>query len=240
LATAGSGTITVSGLNPSTSYTFTVRATNSAGQGPASAASNSITTALPAIGQAYAGGFFAGQISTTANSVATHNLVIGPLSSAQNASVQWKTFNNATAGTSSVIDGPTNSSNMNNPNHPAAQFCEGLTIGGFSDWYSPAKNELEVCYFNLNPTTGSNSTSSGTNTNAVPSRGSNYTIGTPAQTSVAAFQSGGSEAFSAARYWSSTEVYATAAWAQFFGGGSQSNSPKNYAYNVRAVRRLPV
>jgi hypothetical protein len=24
----------------------------------------------------------------------------------------------------------------------AAQFCEGLTIGGFSDWYMPAKNEL--------------------------------------------------------------------------------------------------
>jgi hypothetical protein len=44
LATAGSGTITVSGLSPTTSYTFTVRATNSVGQGAASAASNSITT----------------------------------------------------------------------------------------------------------------------------------------------------------------------------------------------------
>jgi hypothetical protein len=44
LATAGSGTITVSGLSPSTAYTFTVRATNSVGQGAASAASNSITT----------------------------------------------------------------------------------------------------------------------------------------------------------------------------------------------------
>jgi hypothetical protein len=44
LATAGSGTITVSGLSPTTSYTFTVRATNSVGQSAASAASNSITT----------------------------------------------------------------------------------------------------------------------------------------------------------------------------------------------------
>jgi hypothetical protein len=44
LATAGSGTITVSGLNPVTSYTFTVTATNSAGTSAASAASNSITT----------------------------------------------------------------------------------------------------------------------------------------------------------------------------------------------------
>jgi hypothetical protein len=241
LAQAGSGTITVSGLDPSTSYTFTVRATNSAGQGPASSASNSITTALPAIGQAYAGGFFAGQISTTANGVATHNLVIGPLSSAQNASKQWKTTNTTTAGTSSNIDGPTNSSNMNNASHPAAQFCEGLTIGGFSDWYMPAKNELDVCYFNLKPTTTSNNTSSGTNTNAVPSRGSNYTSGTPARTSAAAFQSGGSEAFAEANYWSSTETSATLAWNQFFGTGNQGNGLlKGYATSVRAVRRLPV
>ena len=33
---------------------------------------------------------------------------------------------------------------MNDANHPAAQFCEGLTIGGFSDWYMPAKNEQEA------------------------------------------------------------------------------------------------
>jgi hypothetical protein len=44
LAQAGSGTITVSGLSAVTSYTFTVTATNSAGTGAASAASNSITT----------------------------------------------------------------------------------------------------------------------------------------------------------------------------------------------------
>ena len=45
LSQAGSGTITVSGLTAETSYTFTVRATNSVGQSAASAASNSITTA---------------------------------------------------------------------------------------------------------------------------------------------------------------------------------------------------
>jgi alpha-tubulin suppressor-like RCC1 family protein len=41
---AGSGTITVTGLSPSTSYTFTVTATNAVGTSAASAASNSITT----------------------------------------------------------------------------------------------------------------------------------------------------------------------------------------------------
>ena len=45
LSQAGSGTITVSGLSPNTSYTFTVYATNAVGNSASSAASNSITTA---------------------------------------------------------------------------------------------------------------------------------------------------------------------------------------------------
>jgi hypothetical protein len=131
----------------------------------------------PAIGSAYGGGFFAGRIEQNGT---IYDLVVAPKSSGENSSKQWKTANTSTSGTSSVIDGPTNSANMNNATHPAAQFCEGLTIGGFSDWYMPAKNELEVCYFNLKPTTDSNSTSSGANTNAFPSRESNYTAGSPA------------------------------------------------------------
>jgi hypothetical protein len=39
----------------------------------------------------------------------------------------------------------------------------------------------------------------------VPERTVNRTAGAPAQTSVAAFQSGGAEAFVAAGHWSSTE-----------------------------------
>lgn len=37
---------------------------------------------------------------------------------------------------------------MNNASHPAAQFCRSRTIGGFTDWYLPAKNELNVIYTN--------------------------------------------------------------------------------------------
>lgn len=50
VSTSGSGTITVTGLTTGTTYTFTVKANNSAGSSAASAASNSITPA--AIGQA--------------------------------------------------------------------------------------------------------------------------------------------------------------------------------------------
>jgi len=204
-----------------------------------------ISTAPPpptTIGQAYAGGFWAGQISTAGNGIADYNLVVAPVASGQNNSKQWKTSDTLTAGTNSVIDGPTNSANMNNASHPAAQFCEGLTIGGFSDWYMPAKNELEVCYYNLKPTTYVNTTSSGTNTNAVPSRGSNYTSGTPAQTSATDFKSGGAEAFASGVYWSSTQVFNSEffAWRQYFLNGEQDYRAKTNYYRVRAVRRVAV
>jgi len=194
------------------------------------------------IGQAYGGGFYAGQISTTANGVATHYLVIGPLSTAQNASKQWKTSNTETTGTDSLIDGPTNSSNMNNASHPAAQFCEGLTIGGYSDWYMPAKDELDVCYYNLKPTTTSNAAGAGVNIYAVPRRDSTWTSGTPAQTSAAAFQSGGAQAFAADFYWSSTQrnVALDTAWRISFDNGVPNSDSKTTSLRVRAVRRVPV
>lgn len=240
LSQAGSGTITVSGLSAATSYTFTVTATNAIGTSAASAASNSITT-LPVIGQAFGGGFFAGQISTAGNSIADYNLVVGPVASAQTSGVEWKTSATTTAGTSSVIDGPANSSAMNNASHPAAQFCEGRTIGGFSDWYSPAKNELEVCYYNLKATTTSNQTGvSGINANAVPARSSTYTAGDPPQTSATVFKSGGAEAFDTQYFWSSSENNSTRGWAQFFDTGNQNGLTKNYAYRVRAIRRVAV
>jgi hypothetical protein len=204
----------------------------------------SFGAAIPDIGAAYEGGFFAGQISTAGNGVADYNLVIAPRSSGQNGSIKYSNDVYAnTPGASSVIDGPTNSANLNNPANPAAFFCEGLTIGGFSDWYMPAKNELEVCYFNLKPTTASNSTSSGTNTNAVPSRGSNYTAGNPAQTAATDFQTGNTEDFNGVIYYSSTQTGGPSiftAAATIFSDGTQANDTKDNDRNVRAVRRVAV
>jgi Protein of unknown function (DUF1566)/Fibronectin type III domain len=237
IGTGASSPVTVSGLTNGTAYTFKVFATNAYGPSPLSAASNSVTPNL-VIGQALGGGFFAGQIGVAG--VATHNLVVGPVASAQSA-LQWKIVNTSTAGTSSVIDGPANSTAMNDVTHPAAQFCEGLTIGGFSDWYMPAKNELEVCYYNLKPTTASNNTNTGINANAVPARASNYTAGNPAQTTAAVFvTSTGAEAFVAVTYWSSTESSAPSAWSQVFSFGYQYGGSKTYSNRVRAIRRVAV
>ena len=198
----------------------------------------------PQIGEAYGGGYYAGQISTAGNGVASHNLVVAPVSTGQSTNKRWKTSTTSTPGTSSVIDGPANSSAMNNADHPAAQFCEGLSIGGYTDWYMPAKNELEVCYYNLKPTTNANNTGYGANANAVPSRSSTtYTSGTPAQTSATDFKSGGSQAFAGVAgvfYWSSTEYNYLSAWAQWFQFGAQYFTTKTGLYNVRAVRRVAV
>ena len=201
------------------------------------------------IGQVFGGGFYAGEISTTANSVATHYLVIGPRSTAQSGTtLQWKTSNTVTTGTFSAIEGPANTAAMiaaGAAAHPSGQFCDNLVVGGFSDWYMPARNELEVCYFNLKPTTAANSTSWGINPNAVPARASNYTSGTPAQTSATAFQTGGSEAFDFANYWTSTAntpqgPFGYQAWFINVNTGGQYLGSQANPYRVRAIRRVPV
>jgi hypothetical protein len=242
-ASGASSPITVTGLT-AVPFTVTVVAVNSYGPSASSAASNSVTPALP-IGSAYEGGFFAGQISTAGNGVADYNLVIGPVASAQSSSKVWKNAATTTVGADSVIDGPQNTADMvaagNSTVFPAAHFCNDLVIGGFSDWYMPAKNELEVCYYNLKPTTTSNNTSAGTNTNAVPSRGSNYTAGDPAQTSAADFKSTGTEDFTAIGYWSSSEYSAYGAWFQNFNTGNQGYyGGKTNDRHVRAIRRVAV
>ena len=196
---------------------------------------------LPAIGDAYEGGFFAGYISHTANGVATHGLIVAPSASGYNGQVGllWKTTNTSTAGTTSPFDGAINSANMNDASHPAAQYCEGLTIGGYSDWYLPARYELDIAYENLKPTTTSNSTSWGINPYSVPKRTVNRTAGAPAQTSLAAFQAGGAEDFADVYHWSSTENNATTAKDQLFSTGIQGNGGKSGASSyVRAFRKF--
>jgi len=239
-ASGASSPITVTGLT-AVPFTATVVAINSYGPSASSAASNSITPAL-AIGSAYEGGYFAGQISTAGNGIADYNLVIGPKATAQASSQAFKTSRTNDAGAVSVIDGPGNSASMNDASHPAAQFCEGLTIGGYTDWYLPAQNELEVCYFNLKPTTSSNDTSSGINANAVPARASNYTTGNPAQTTAADFKGVGAQKFDTNSYWTSTQSASTTAFCHAFYYGTQNSQFKDstYALRTRAVRRVAV
>ena len=193
------------------------------------------------IGQAYGGGFYAGKINVSGTQ---YYLIVAPKASGENSSRTWGTYG-VTTGITSVINGPTNSASLAalGAAYQAAVFAEGLTIGGYSDWYLPAKNELEVLYYNLKPTTDANDTSSGSNANAVSPEpiSTNYTSGSPAQTSAGiGFRTGETDAFASDGYWSSTEGNSFYAWKHVFTNGYQGNGSKNGSGYVRAVRRIAV
>ena len=196
------------------------------------------SSTLPTVpGEPFEGGYFAGYISFNADGTATHVLIVAPKATA--TSLQIKTSNSGTAGTTSRFDGALNSSNMNKASHPAAQYCEGLTTGGYSDWYLPADLELDIAYFNLKPGTTSNNTGFGVNDYSVPKRTSNYTAGNPAQTSNVDFRTGAAEAFLASNYWSSTELFSNFGSAfDFNTGENQRALSKMDTSNVIAFRKV--
>lgn len=188
------------------------------------------------IGDAYEGGLFAGYISHTADGVPTHGLIV--VTAAASGFLRWKTSTSSTTGTTSTFDGAINSANMNNASHPGAQYCEGLTIGGYSDWYLPAIYELDIAYENLKPSATGNSTSHGVNDYAVPKRTINRTAGAPAQTSIATFQLNGAQAFADDLYWSSTEFSEFNAWNMSFATGNYGGNLKTSVGYVRAFRKF--
>jgi len=255
-ATGSSSPLVVTGLTTGTSYTFTVTATNASGTSPSSAASNSVAP-LPAgwpgaIGTAYQGGYFAGQVNSGGT---IYNLVVSPVSSGQ-TSTNAGSYSSST--TYSNIDGPTNSATLAGQSRSSAVFCEGLTIGGYSDWYLPALNELQTIYYYAKPTTANNITNRGSNSNAVSPQpvSTNYTLTVPAQSSADVF-AGGSQTFSpyigsggVGNYWSSTtdsRGYQQGILAVQFGpdgtGGNSGNWGGQYqptSQGVRAIRRVAV
>ena len=203
---------------------------------------------IPAvIGESFGGGYFAGYISHTADGNPTHALIVAPrLEGATGTSytlttnLAWKTTNTTTAGTTSSFDGAANTAAMvaaGIADHPAANFCTGLSIGGFSDWYLPSRYEMDIAYFNLKPGTQANNTSWGTNIYAVPQRNSNWTAAYPAQTALTLF-SGVSEAFIAGDHRISTEANSSFAWFLNYASGSQTSAGKTIATRVRAFRRI--
>ena len=193
------------------------------------------------IGDAYGGGYFAGQINVSGTK---YNLVVAPVASGQTNNKSWSNTI-TTTGITSVINGPTNSASLAalGAAYQSAVFAEGLTIGGFSDWYMPAKNELEVLYYYLKPGTATNNTASGSNANAVSpeSISTAYSAFVPSQTTKTSFKTGGAEAFAANIYWASTEISSARAATQTFDDGQQSDASKNTSNAityVRAVRRV--
>jgi hypothetical protein len=194
----------------------------------------SVSQFVPTVpGTAFAGGYFAGIMDPADGQ--RYALVVSPKST--ETSLPYANANNTLSFFNSSWDGLSMSPYFGTE-FQAGKYCADLEVGGFTDWYLPAIDELELCYRNLKPTTAANETNSGVNTNSDP-QGAVYTSGNPARTSATIFQSGNSEAFFGSSYWSSTysSVYDGSIYRSFV-SGMTSEANRTSSYYVRAVRRV--
>jgi len=200
------------------------------------------------LGIPFGGGYFAGYISHTADGNPTHALIVAPAAAGATGTgypvttnLTWKTATTLTTGTSSAFNGAANTAAMVTAgiaDHPAAEFCVNLSIGGFNDWYLPAPWELDIAYFNLKPTTSTSNVNSGNNPYSVPRRNSFYTVTGVPQTAATLFQGGQSEAFPAAQGWASQEASTSFAYGYSFANGLFGTPGKTTQLPVRAFRRI--
>jgi hypothetical protein len=196
--------------------------------------------ALPPIATLHEGGFYAGRIRIDEREYA---LMVAPKADGEHKPAVWHSKYTDIAGAKSWYDGLTNTRAMAEGGSKLAAWALALSIGGFTDWYLPAVDELEIVYRTFKPTTDTNSQwgRSGINLSAVPPAWP-YALDLPKQTGIEAFRAGGAEAFEADGYWTSTQHASDSddAWSQYFNLGSQSYWFKDDKLRARVVRRLPL
>ena len=190
-------------------------------------------TPISAIGKAYGGGFVTGV--TVENGQRYLNITAG---AAHELKGTWGARGVIIEGAGSFIDSRSNTESMAAAGSELAQKVLALEIDGHTDWAIPARDVQELQYRHLKPTTEENYCwgRDGDNPNSLPI-GLLYTTKLPAQTTLAAFQDEGTEAFSDSWYWSSTQRSANFAFIMIFNDGNQDLNVKDYELRVRPVRR---
>src|SRR5690554_2658526 len=128
-----------------------------------------------------------------------HGLIVNK----NESTAQWQSSGTTTNATRSW-DGVYNTGLMTSS--PAANYVNGLTDGGFTDWYLPSIDELSILWHNRFHAN-----------NALNAGGFTLLSNT-------------------VLYWSSTEDSATDALCFLFNRGYSSSYGKSYTYSVRAVR----
>jgi len=188
------------------------------------------------IGQSYQGGYYAGTITYSLESwlgggTPSYQLIVAPKASGEASSTRQLKTSNTTTGTPLTTSSPgsdwdgyhnTYTSAVGTSTvHPASNYCQGLTIGGYSDWYLPSKQEIGLAFSNLAYLTDW------------------LTNGTEE------FEVDGSSWNNLGFYWSSTEQSSTAAagWYTDGAGGFAfvvNGFAKTETFWVRAIRRVAV
>ena len=173
---------------------------------------------------------------------------------------QWRTSQTALVEAQTLTDGKSVMDHIVNfetlSDFPAFEWIQNnlnaASYNGFSDWYLPARDELELVYRHFKPSSDSNSTGTrfttgfggdgevyGTNKNSAPADYDGYTISDPAQTSVASFQDGNADYLTNGLfYWCATENESTDVWNVRTSDGRQGTRSKDDVTGVRAVRRV--
>ena len=140
----GSFSSNLEALTPSTTYYVRAYATNSIGTAYGNLVSFKTNSPFR-IGQSYGGGVIAYLDSTN-----FHGLIAAPKD--QSVGVIWSDGLSSTFATDTSIGTGKINTNKIVTNQGAgiyaASICQTLTLGGYSDWYLPSKNELEQLYFN--------------------------------------------------------------------------------------------
>lgn len=189
---------------------------------------------IPAIGEAYGGGFVTGITRDPATGKRSLHITAG---AAHELVGKWGEYGEKIDGADSFTESLANTQAMAAAGSELAAKVLALNIEGLTDWAIPARDVQELQYRHFKPTTEENwdNSRNGDNPHSEPV-GQLYSAEDPLQTVHAAFQEGGAEAFRDTWYWSSSQRSAHYAFYMYFDDGGQLNGAKGDELRVRPVR----
>ena len=195
---------------------------------------NAPAVTIPEIGQPFGGGFFSGITRDPDTGKRYLNITAGAAHELVGA---WGEYGVKIEGAESFTNSRANTEAMAAAGSEIAQQVLAMDIDGLTDWAIPARDVQELQYRHFKPTTEENWRygRSGDNPNSEPV-GLLHTEESPAQTTLEAFQAGGTEAFQPRAYWSSSQRSAYDAFGMGFADGLQGYTAKSYELRVRPVR----